>query len=273
MVDAAFSLINLALFVAALLLSFQGFPYAFVSFAGYFLSMTAITTLLGVWINPGKEHQTYLSKISTSLLGFILLLVGDWIINKGGLISLSFADAGTTLTFSFIAWITGFLGALKGTHKSESSHEVLPDDDAPTNTKVEYLLKLKLKTARKELITNVASTLLTLTSIIGPIYLAVSAGNPVKLLLLLLFPLAVFSMGLAMRGGGLLVYLPTLSIGTLLIALSAPWLYWILGICLCITYTETTSSIPLLKKQESYLFEKWEIADATIRIQTEEQDK
>ena len=267
MLSAAFSLINLALFVAALLLSFQGFPYALVSFAGYFLSMTAITTLLGVWINPGKEHQTYLTKISTSLIGFGLLLAGDWIINKGGLISLSFADAENTLTFSFIAWITGFLGALKGIHKSESSDEVLPDDDAPTNTKVEYLLKLKLKTARTELITNVSSTLLTLTSIIAPIYLAVSAGSPVKLLLLLLFPIAVFSMGLGMRGGGFLACLPTLAINTLLITLSAPWWYWILGICLCITYVETTSSIPLLKQKESYLFEKWDIAEAVSKMQ------
>ena len=270
MLSAAFSLINLALFVAALLLSFKGFPYALVSFAGYFLSMTAITTLLGVWINPGKEHQTYLTKILTSAIGVGLLLAGKWIINQGGLVSLSFVDVETTLTLSFIAWITGFLGALKGTHKSESINEVLPEDDAPTNAKVEYLLKLKLKTARTELITNVSSTLLTLTSIIAPIYLAFSAGSPVKLLLLLLFPIAVFSMGLAMRGGGALAYLPTLSIGTLLIVLSAPWWYWILGICLCITYVETTSSIPLLKQKESYLFEKWGIAEAVANMQKNE---
>ena len=93
MVDAAFSLINLALLVAALLFSFKGFPYALVSFAGYFLSMTAITTLLGVWINPGKEHQTYLTKILTSAIGVGLLLAGKWIINQGGLVSLSFVDA------------------------------------------------------------------------------------------------------------------------------------------------------------------------------------
>jgi hypothetical protein len=270
MIDAAFSLINLALLVAVLLLSFKGFPYALVSFAGYFLSMTAITTLLGVWINPGKEHQTYLTKMLTSAIGVGLLLAGKWIINQGGLVSLSFVGAETTLTLSFIAWITGFLGVLKGTHKSESIKEVLPDDDAPTNTKVEYLLKIKLKTARKELITNVSSTLLTLTSIIAPIYLSVSAGSPVKLLLLLLFPIAVFSMGFAVRGGGALAYLPTLSIGTLLIVLTAPWWYWILGICLCITYVETTSSIPLLKQKESYLFEKWRIAEAVANMQKNE---
>ena len=276
MLSAAFSLINLALIVITLLLSFRGFPYAFISLTGYFLSMTAINTFLGVWINPGKEHQTYFTKIITSVIGVGLLLAGDWIINQGDLVSLSFgnpsAEGGTTLTFSFIAWITGFLGALKGTHKSESSDEVLPDDDAPTNTKVEYLLKLKLKTARTELITNVSSTLLTLTSIIAPIYLAVSAGSPVKLLLLLLFPIAVFSMGLAMRMGGFFVYLPTLALSVLLITLSAPWWYWILGICLCITYVQITSSIPLLKRQASYLLEKREIADAIIRMQNEEQE-
>ena len=142
MIDAAFSLINLALLVAVLLLSFKGFPYALVSFAGYFLSMTAITTLLGVWINPGKEHQTYLTKMLTSAIGVGLLLAGKWIINQGGLVSLSFVGAETTLTLSFIAWITGFLGVLKGTHKSESIKEVLPDDDAPTNTPEEYQFQL-----------------------------------------------------------------------------------------------------------------------------------
>ena len=140
---------QLALIVITLLLSFRGFPYAFISLTGYFLSMTAINTFLGVWINPGKDHQTYFTKIITSAIGVGLLLAGDWIINQGGLVSLSFgnpsAEEGTTLTFSFIAWITGFLGALKGTHKNESMNEVIPDDDAPTNTKVEYLLKLKLK--------------------------------------------------------------------------------------------------------------------------------
>ena len=276
MLSAAFSLINLALIAITVLLTFRGFPYAFISLAGYFLSMTAINTFLGVWINPGKEHQTYFAKITTSVIGVGLLLAGDWIVNQGGLVSFTFgnpgAEEGTTLTFSFIAWITGFLGALKGTHKNESMNEVIPDDDAPTNTKVEYLLKLKLKTARTEIITNASSTLLTLTSIIAPIYLAVSAGSPVKLLLLLLFPIAVFSMGLGMRGGGLLIYIPTLSIGTLLIALSAPLWYWIQGIGLCITYVETTASIPLLKQKESYLFEKWDIAEAVSKMQKEAQE-
>ena len=277
MLSAAFSLINLALIAITLLLTFRGFPYAFISLAGYFLSMTAINTFLGVWINPGKEHQTYLAKITTSVIGVGLLLAGDWIVNQGGLVSFTFGnpggEGGTTLTFSFIAWITGFLGALKGTHKNESMNEMLPDDDAPTNTKVEYLLKLKLKITRTELITNASSTLLTLTSIIAPIYLAVLGGSPVKLLLLLLFPIAVFSMGLAMRIGGLFVYLPTLALSALLITLSAPWWYWVLGICLCITYVQITSSIPLLKRQASYLLEKREIADAIIRMQNEEQDK
>ena len=80
-------------------------------------------------------------------------------------------------------------------------------------------------------------------------------------------------MGLAMRGGGLLVYLPTLSIGTLLIVVSAPLWYWILGICLCVTYVETTSSIPLLKKKESYLFDKWDIAEAVAHMQKDEERK
>tara|TARA_R100000951_G_scaffold25121_1_gene21241 strand:+ start:4598 stop:5431 length:834 start_codon:yes stop_codon:yes gene_type:complete len=276
MIDAAFSLINLALIVATLLLTFKGFPYAFVSLAGYFLSMTAITSLLGVWINPGKEHKSYLTKIFASLIGIAMLLAGEWIINKGGLVSLSFGDpsveVGTTLTFSLIAWITGFLGALRGAHKSEGVNEVLPDDDAPTNTKVEYLLKLKVKTARTELITNISSTLLTLTSIIAPIYLAISTANPFKLFLILLFPIAVMSMGLCMRGGGFLVYLPTLAISILLITVSAPWWYWILGICICITYVQTISSIPLLKKEESHLFDKWQIEDAVSRMRTEEQN-
>lgn len=270
MIEAAFSLINLVLFTAALFLSFKGFPYALVSFAGYFLSMIAITTLLGVWINPGKEHQTYLTKILTSAIGVGLLLVGEWIINQGGLVSLSFVDAGTTLTFSFIAWITGFLGALQGSHKSESINEVLPNDDSPTNTKIEFLLKLKVKTARIELFTNISSTLLTLISIIAPIYLSISAGSLVKLLLLLLFPITVFSIGLGIRGGGLFVYLPTLAIGTFLIVLSAPWWYWVLGICLCITYVETISSIPLRKKKEAYLFEKWDIAEVVANMSQEE---
>lgn len=275
MVDAAFSLINLALFIAALLLSFKGFPYALISFAGYFLSMTAITTFLGVWINPGKEHQSYLTKILTSAIGVGLLLAGEWIINQGGLTSLTLGnpsvDEGTRLTFSFIAWITGFLAALKGTHKSESADEVLPDESTPFDTKFEYLLRLKLKTSRTELITNLSSTLLMLSSIIAPIYLAISTADPFKLLLLLLFPIACSSMSLGMRGGGFFVYLPTLLISILLITASAPWWYWILSICLCITYFQTTSSIPLLKKKESYLFEKWKIKDAVSRMKTEEQ--
>ena len=275
MLSAAFSLINLALIAATLILSFKGFPYALISFIGYFLSMTGVTTLLGVWINPGKEHQVFLTKIFASLIGVLMVVAGAWIINQGGLVSFTFGDSGveesTTITFSFIAWITGFLGALKGTHKSESINEFLPEENATINAKIEYLLKLKLRTSRKELITNISSTLLTATSIIAPAYLAISSGNPVKLLLLPSFPIAVFSMGLAMRGGGLLVYLPTLSIGTLLIALSAPLWYWILGIGLCITYVETTASIPLLKQKESYLFEKWGIAEAVSKMQKEEQ--
>jgi hypothetical protein len=128
-----------------------------------------------------------------------------------------------------------------------------------------------VKTARTELITNVSSTLFTLTSIISPIYLAISTANPFKLFLLLLFPIAVISMGLGMRAGGFLVYLPTLAISILLITVSAPWWYWILGICICITYVQTNSSIPLLKKEESYLFDKWQIADAVSRMRTEGQ--
>ena len=87
MLSAAFSLINLALIAITLLLTFRGFPYAFISFAGYFLSMTAINTFLGVWINPGKEHQTYFTKILTSAIGVGLLLAGDWIINAQFLLS------------------------------------------------------------------------------------------------------------------------------------------------------------------------------------------
>lgn len=121
MIEAAFSLINLALLTVSILLSFSGFPFGLVSFLGYLLSMTSIGVIIGVWGNPGKEHRQLLTKVFTSLVGIGLLLLGNWIIDKGGLVSITVGDAGTgdavSLAFSNIAWITGLLAAIKGTHK------------------------------------------------------------------------------------------------------------------------------------------------------------
>lgn len=227
--DATFSLVNLVLVVATLVLSFKGHHFAFVSFAGYFLSMTAVGTILGVWINPGKEHETYLTKILTSLVGILLILVGNWIIKQGGLVSITLSALGTgdkfTFMFADIIWFTGLLAALRGTHKKTEIGDNVPGTDSPLEKKVEYLLRMKIETSRREVVVNLASTILALISIVYPIYSAVSLGNAFQLILLLLFPLCAISMGLAINGGHLWVYLPTVAPGVLLITLAAPWWY------------------------------------------------
>ncbi|QNG28629.1 hypothetical protein [Synechococcus sp. LTW-R] len=266
MIEAAFSLINLALLTVSILLSFSGFPFGLVSFLGYLLSMTSIGVIIGVWGNPGKEHRQLLTKVFTSLVGIGLLLLGNWIIDKGGLVSITVGDAGTgdavSLAFSNIAWITGLLAAIKGTHKGANAEEHPPGQDSPLDAKVEYLLRLKIRTSRRELIVNISSTLLALASIALPLYYAMVLGDPLKLLLLLLFPISVFSMGFAVRGGGLLVYLPTITIGVLLTIAAAPWWYFLLGISLCVVYYQTVFSIPRGKREESELFDKWNIEQA-----------
>ena len=266
MIEAAFSLINLALLTVSILLSFSGFPFGLVSFLGYLLSMTSIGVIIGVWGNPGKEHRQLLTKVFTSLVGIGLLLLGNWIIDKGGLVSITIGDAGTgdavSLAFSNIAWITGLLAAINGTHKGANAEEHPPGQDSPLDAKVEYLLRLKIRTSRRELIVNISSTLLALASIALPLYYAVVLSDPLKLLLLLLFPVSVFSMGFAVRGGGLLVYLPTITIGVLLTIAAAPWWYFLLGISLCVVYYQTVFSIPKGKREESELFDKWNIEQA-----------
>lgn len=115
--DATFSLVNLALIVATVVFSFKGHPLAFISLSGYFLSMTAVGTILGVWINPGKEHENYLTKILTSFVGILLILVGNWIIIQGGLVSITLSGLGIgdkfTLMLADITWFTGLLAALR----------------------------------------------------------------------------------------------------------------------------------------------------------------
>ena len=109
---------------------------------------------------------------------------------------------------------------------------------------------------------NISSTLLALASIALPLYYAVVLSDPLKLLLLLLFPVSVVSMGFAVRGGGLFVYLPTIAIGVLLTIAAAPWWYFLLGIGLCVVYYQTVFSIPRKKREESELFDKWNIEQA-----------
>ena len=275
-VNASHILINLFLLIAAILLSFKGFPYALVSYAGYFLVMTAVGTIFGVWINPGKEHKQVLTKITTTVIGIVLVLAGEWVISKGGLLSINIGDPeggnGVKIVFSYFAWLTGFLAALSGTHKKSEEEDILPSEESTLDSKIEYLLQLRAQTLKTESSTNIFSTFLAVCSIIAPIYLSIQNTNPWQLLLLLLFPLCYMSMGFAINGGGFFTYLPSIVISILLISLSSPWWYWIIGLGLCVAYYLTIVEIPILKRKESDLFDMWGIKAAVERRKREEEN-
>ncbi len=266
MLVANLALINWFLLTATIVLSFKGFPYGLVSYSGYFLVMTAIGTILGVWINPGKEHRKVLTKIFTMVISIVLVLVGEWVIRKGGLLSINIGDPaggnGIKIVFSYFAWLTGFLTALSGTHKQSNKEEEITNDTLTLEKKVRYLLRLEVKTTMLQSGTNIFSTLLGALSVIAPIYLSIQNSNPWQLLLLALFPLCSISMGFAINGGGYFTCLPSIVVGILLASVASPWWYWIIGPGLCVAYYLTIVEIPILKRKESDLFDKWGIKEA-----------
>ena len=116
--------INVFVFVGCAILSFKGFPFALISFLGYFIMMTAVGTVFGVWFNPGVEHKTGLTKVLVTIIGVVLLYFGDWVITKGGLISFAWLtgdvpDSSFRITLGMISWVTGALCAVMGTHRDD----------------------------------------------------------------------------------------------------------------------------------------------------------
>ena len=123
LIGFVFYLINVVVFVGCVVLSFKGFPFALISFIGYLVVMTAIGTVLGVWLNPGEEHESFITKIATSVIALLLLYGGNWIIDKGGLASLSVltGDGKVTLTLAALGVASGVCSSILGTHKNDFS--------------------------------------------------------------------------------------------------------------------------------------------------------
>jgi hypothetical protein len=118
-----FAFSNIFVLIGCLVLTFKGFPYAIVSLLGYFVAMTAVATTVGVWINPGKEHKDGFTRVLTTIIGVALLYLGDWIITKGGLASLTLTGdspaSNSSLSLSMISWITGVCASILGTHRND----------------------------------------------------------------------------------------------------------------------------------------------------------
>ena len=123
LVGLVFAIANIFVLIGCLFLTFKGFPYALVSLLGYLVSMTAVGTVVGVWINPGKEHKEGFTRVATTVIGIVLFSFGNWIITQGGLVSFTLAgdshDPNSSLSLSMISWITGICAAILGTHRND----------------------------------------------------------------------------------------------------------------------------------------------------------
>ena len=121
---AAYMILNIFVVIGCIVISFKGFPFALVSLLGYFIMMTAVGTLLGVWFNPGVEHKSGLTKVLTTLMGVLLIYFGDWVIAKGGVVAFQVtgdtSGASSRISLGMVSWITGILAAVIGTHKDDS---------------------------------------------------------------------------------------------------------------------------------------------------------
>ena len=112
-----FPLISIFLLIGCIVLSFKDFPFALVSFVGYGIFLTAVGVIFGVWFNPDKNQDKAMTKFFTTIIGVILLFFGNWVIDKGGLYSVSLGEL--TLPLTTLGWISGICAGIMGTHKDD----------------------------------------------------------------------------------------------------------------------------------------------------------
>ena len=112
-----FQLISIFLLIGCIVLSFKDFPFALVSFVGYGIVLTAIGVVFGVWFNPDNSQSKGTNKFFTTIIGVLLLFFGNWVIDKGGLYSVSLGEL--TLPLTTLGWISGICAGLMGTHRDD----------------------------------------------------------------------------------------------------------------------------------------------------------
>ena len=112
-----FQLISIFLLIGCVVLSFKDFPFALVSFVGYGIVLTAVGVVFGVWFNPDKSQGKARDKFITSIIGVLLLFFGNWVIDKGGLYSISLGEL--TLPLTTLGWISGICSGIMGTHRDD----------------------------------------------------------------------------------------------------------------------------------------------------------
>lgn len=107
---------SVPLLVASVFLTFGPYPFALISFLGYFIVATAVGVVFGVWFNPDNS-QVGLTRVGISIVGSLLTAVGLWAIDTGGFASFLFG--GIKVNLSTLGFISGVCYGIQGMHRDD----------------------------------------------------------------------------------------------------------------------------------------------------------
>jgi len=96
----------LLLFVGSVFLTFQGKPFALVSFFGFLVTSWSLLFALGVGFRRDKPH-TPVSVVLAIAMGFGLFSLGRWLITAGSFVAVTFAPLDLTVALTNLGVLLG----------------------------------------------------------------------------------------------------------------------------------------------------------------------
>ncbi len=102
----------------------------------------------------------------------------------------------------------------------------------------------KMNLELTQLASNLLSTLATLASIVAPIALAITRGNPFWLAMFLTWPVTMFLMG-AVRHANAPLWMPGVALFVLFSVTAIPSWYWFISLALVLAYHLEFNELPV----------------------------